>query len=80
MSLAMLTYLISYLAIFGIVYHEDEGTPAHLFQIWMFLEFLMIVFFAFKWLPREPKQALKILALQIIVALATMAPVFYFKL
>lgn len=61
--LIFLAYLVIYIAIFGIVREEDEGTGAHLFQLWLVLEPLMIGFFAIKWLPREPKQALLILAL-----------------
>ena len=80
MSLSMLAYIISYIMIFGIVYHEDEGTPAHLFQLWLVLEVLMVAFFAIKWLPKTPKQALFVLAIQIVAILAACAPVFYFKL
>lgn len=58
----------------------DEGTGAHLFQIWLAAEVLMVVFFTIKWLPQNPKQALKILVLQIAVALLACAPVFYLKL
>jgi len=58
----------------------DEGTAAHLFQIWLVLEVLMVGFFAVKWLPQRPKDALIILAIQIIAALAACAPVFYLRL
>jgi hypothetical protein len=36
----------------------------------------IIGFFAFKWLPQSPRQAVPILALQCAAALAAMAPVF----
>jgi len=62
------------------VRQPDEGTGAHLFQIWLVLEILMVSFFAIKWLPQKPKPALLILAIQIIAILAACAPVFYFKL
>ena len=58
----------------------DEGTGAHLFQIWLVLEALMIPFFAITWVPQAPKQALVILAIQILLVLMGCAPVFYFKL
>ncbi len=80
LSLAMLAYMVFYLANYGIVYHKDEGTPAHLFQIWLVLEIFMMAFFAIKWLARNPKQTLMILALQIIAALLPMSIVFFFKL
>ena len=53
---------------------------AHLFQLWLVLEPLMVGFFAVKWLPRAPKQALFILALQIVVALLPISVVFSLKL
>jgi hypothetical protein len=36
----------------------------------------IILFFAIKWLPRSPRQAAPILAMQVGAALAAMAPVF----
>jgi len=78
--LIFLTYIVIYILIFGIVRQADEGTAAHLFQIWLALEPLMVGFFAFKWLPREPKPALFILALQIVAALLPIFVAFYFKL
>jgi len=80
MSLAMLVYMVFYLASYGIVYQKDEGTPAHLFQIWLVLEIFMVSFFAVKWLPRNPKSALMVLVLQIVVALLPMSIVFFLKL
>ena len=59
---------------------KDEGTMAHLFQIWIVLEIPMLSFFAIKWLPQAPKEASIILAIQIISALMVCAPVFIFKL
>jgi hypothetical protein len=40
----------------------------------------VVAFFAIKWLPRAPKQALYVLALQAGVALAAMAPVYFLHL
>ena len=57
---------------------KDEGVAAHLFQIWLVLEALMIPFFALTWLPRMPKEASLILAVQILLVLAGMFPVWYF--
>jgi len=81
MSLTVLAIMLIYIAIAGPpVRQPDEGTGAHLFQIWLVLEVFMVSFFAIKWLPRAPKQALLVLAIQIMVVLAACAPVFYFKL
>jgi hypothetical protein len=62
------------------VRQADEGTGAHLFQIWLVLEVLSVAVFAVKWLPKKPKQALIILTLQVAVALLPMSVVFYLKL
>ncbi len=67
--------------LFGVPARQsDEGTGAHLFQIWLVLEALLIIFFTAKWLPKEPKWTLAILALQILSALLVLAPVFILKL
>ncbi len=63
-----------------LVRQPDEGTGAHLFQIWLVVEVLMVAFFAIKWLPLKPKQALLVLAIQIFAVLAACAPVFFLKL
>ncbi len=57
---------------------EDEGVGARLFQLWLVAEFFLVALFAARWLPREPKPAIKVLLIQIIGVLAGMFPVFYF--
>ena len=49
---------------------------AHLWQILMGGQLPLLAFFLIKWLPRAPKAALSVLALQILAALAAMAPVY----
>ena len=81
LSLGVLAAMLASLVVFGIPHREaDEGVAAHLFQMWLVVEAVMIAFFAVKWLPQKPKQALVILAIQILAVLAACAPVFYFKL
>ena len=80
MSIAVLAMLFYVFLRFGVVHEADEGTAAHIFQILMAGQLPIIAFFAVKWLPRFPRQALEVLALQACAALAAMAPVFYFKL
>ena len=36
--LAFFAYIVTIISFFGIVREEDEGTAAHLFQIWLVLE------------------------------------------
>lgn len=80
LSLAIIAVLVYFFTVYGIVHDEDEGVAAHLFQLWLVLEVLMIPFFAIKWLPQQPKQAAVILAFQILALLIGCFPVFYFKL
>ena len=64
----------------GVVHEADEGTPAHLFQLFMAASFIMSVAFTIRWLAHAPWQALRILAIQFGAALIAVAPVLYFKL
>jgi hypothetical protein len=83
LSLAMLAYILSYIAIHGVPVPNpdaDEGTGAHLFQIWLVLEVLMVLFFVIRWVLRAPKQAFLILAIQISAALLPISVVFSLKL
>lgn len=80
MSLVALALVLSHIALFGIVHEADEGTAAHIWQILMAVQAPIIAFFAIKYLSQRPKQALLILALQIVAALSACTPVFFFKL
>lgn len=81
LSVSVFTMMLIGIAIFGAPVREpDEGVGAHLFQIWLVLEVLMMALFGVKWLPQRPTQALFILMIQIVAVLAACAPVFYFKL
>jgi hypothetical protein len=80
MSLAALATVLGHVAMFGAAREADEGTAAHIFQLLMIAQVPIIAFFAIKWLPRTPKQALQILALQAGAALAALAPVFFLDL
>lgn len=77
MSLAAFAIVIIHFARFGIVHEADEGTSAHLFQILMVLQVPLVAFFAIKWLPRTPKQAIQVLLLQIAAAFVAFAAVFF---
>ncbi len=63
-------------ALFGL-HQADEGTAAHLFQLLMPAQVPIVAYFAIMWLPRAPRQALVVLALQTGVALAIFAAVFF---
>jgi hypothetical protein len=76
MSVGALTTVVLHVALVGTARQPDEGAAAHLWQLLMAGQLPFIAWFAFKWLPRSPKQALPILALQAAAALAALAPVF----
>jgi hypothetical protein len=81
LSLAVLAAMLVFIVALGPPAREpDEGTAAHLFQIWLVLEALLMAYFAATWLPRAPRQALAVLALQVLAVLAACAPVYYFNL
>ena len=80
MSFAALAVVIGHIVMFGVVREADEGAAAHIFQLLMVAEPPIVAFFAIKWLPRFPRQALEILAVQAGAVLAALAPVFYFNL
>lgn len=80
MSIAALALVLGFLAIYGVVHQEDEGTAAHLWQLLMGGQVPIVAYFAVKWLPRAPGPALGVLALQAIAGLAALAPVFLLEL
>jgi hypothetical protein len=57
----------------------DEGTAAHIFQLLIVGQAPFAAYFAAKWMPREPGDALLILALQAMAAVAALAPVTFFN-
>jgi hypothetical protein len=76
MSSAALATVLGHVAIFGVIREADEGAAAHIWQLLMAAQVPIVVFFAIKWLPEAPRQALQVLALQAGAALAALAPVF----
>jgi len=82
LSLAALGLILASIMIVGdpTTPPEDEGTAAHLFQLWLVLEAILIMFFAIKWMPQKPYETSFILAIQVLAVLAACFPVFYFHL
>ena len=80
MSFAALATVLAHVAMFGAAREADEGTAAHIWQILMAAQIPIVAFFAIKWLPRTPRQALLVLTLQAGAALAALAPVFFLNL
>ena len=76
MSLAALDVVLVHVAMFGADREADEGSAAHIFQILLIAQLPIVAFFAVKWLPRAPSQALLVLTLQAGAGLAALTPVF----
>jgi hypothetical protein len=76
MSLGALASVVVFVALHGTAPQADEGAAAHIWQLLMAAQVPIVLFFAIKWVPQFPRQAVPILALQIGAALAAMAPVF----
>jgi hypothetical protein len=76
MSLAALATVVLHVARFGAAREPDEGAAAHIWQLLMAAQLPVIAFFAIKWLPQAPKEALIVLALQFAAVLAALAPVY----
>jgi hypothetical protein len=80
MSLTALTLVLMAIGLHGVARETDEGAVAHLWQLLMAGQLPIVAFFVVKWLPRAPAKALAVLALQAVAALASVAPVYLFKL
>jgi hypothetical protein len=80
MSFVALATVLGHVAIFGVAREADEGTAAHVFQLLMLTQLPIMMFFAVKWLRRNPRQALLVMALQLAAAVAALAPVFALNL
>ena len=79
MSLTALALVIGHILLIGTARQADEGAEAHLWQLLMAAQVPVIGFFAVRWLPRAPRLALGVLALQVGAALAALAPVFLLR-
>lgn len=78
MSLCALAVVVGSVAVFGAAglrKMPDEGTAAHLWQLLMAGQLPVIAFFGFKWLARDRKAGLLILAIQLAGIGAALLPV-----
>lgn len=77
MSVAALATVVVHISVFGTAPQADEGTAAHIWQFLMAGQIPLIVYYSIKWLPRIPKTALSVLAVQLGAALAAAAPIYW---
>ena len=79
MSIAAVSIVIVYVAMFGTARQDDEGTAAHLWQLLIAGQLPIVAFFAIRWLPAAPRQALMVLALQFVAGLAAVFPIWWYQ-
>ncbi len=80
MSLAGLALVLGHVAVSGGGREADEGTAARLWWLLMGAQVPLVAWFAITWLPRAPRGALVVLAVQAAAVLANLALVRYFDL
>lgn len=80
MSLTALTVVIGSIAAVGPLRQTDEGAAAHLFQLLIVGEVPLLAFFTLKWLRKDVRATLAVLALQGVAIAAALFPVWYFGL
>jgi hypothetical protein len=75
MSFLALALVVGHVLFAGGAREPDEGTAAHLWQLLMVGQVPVIAWFAFRWLPKTPRQAIAVLALQVVAIILAAAPV-----
>jgi hypothetical protein len=78
-GIALATVLVHVLSTHGAP-ASDEGTAAHVFQLLFAGQAPFVAYFALKWMPRLPSQAMHVIAMQAAAALLALAPVVIFDL
>jgi hypothetical protein len=79
MSLAALGTVLAQIALAGVARQTDEGAAAHIWQLLIAGQLPVLLFFAIRWLPRRPKQALCVLAVQAAAIIVSIIPVFLLR-
>ena len=75
----LIAIALRHVAMYGSGMQADEGSEAHLFQLLMPVQALVIAFFAYTWLPRSPRLALALLAVQLAAAAGVIALVYWLE-
>jgi hypothetical protein len=80
MSVIGLALVLGHVAVSGGGREADEGTAARLWWLLMAAQLPLVAYFAIAWLPRVPRQAVVVLALQVAAVIANLATVRFFDL
>ena len=78
-SLAALAMILGYVALYGVTRQHDEAAPARIFQLLMVAQIPIVLFFAMRWLPQAPKQALLVLGLQAAAWIVPVATILFLE-
>jgi hypothetical protein len=79
MSLVALAMILGYVAMFGVTHSEDEGTPAHIFQLIMVAQLPIAAFFGLRWITKKPKETLVVLGVQAVAWIIPILTVMWFE-
>jgi hypothetical protein len=74
MSLAAFTLFLVHLATYGVTKNADEGASARIWQVLMLGQAPIMAVYFLRGVSTDPAATLKVLALQITVAIALIAP------
>jgi len=81
MSFVALAMIVVFVAINGFASsgNGDEGAPARIFQLIMVAQLPIAGYFTVKWLPKQPKQSLMVLAFQAIAWVIPIVTIIYLE-
>ena len=81
MSFMALAMILVFVAINGFATsgNGDEGAPARIFQLIMLAQLPIAGYFAIKWLPKQPKQSLMVLATQAVAWTIPIVTIMYLE-
>lgn len=80
MSSSALLLIICYVAINGVeTQNADEGVAARIFQLLLAGQIPIVIYFAYKWLPKFFKEAIRIILLQITAVLLAVALIVFLE-
>lgn len=79
-SLLALVLVIGHVIIYGnVASGQDEGVVARLFQIMMLVQVFIMFLFGIKYFPKQPKETLMIICIQLIAALMPIFLILYLE-
>jgi hypothetical protein len=70
---------VRHVSLYGPAVEPDEGTEAHLFQLLMPVSLVVSGYFALTWLPRVPRVAAVVLAVQLAAAASVFGLVYWLE-